>query len=106
MRRVFADTSFFQALFSAQDQWHAAAVSVFADLDAGIVTTEYVLLELGALMSHGAARPRFVDFVERSRSDPLTRILTASALLFDEGLPFSQTGLIRIGPSRIAFHSW
>ena len=86
MNRVFADTSFYQALFSKRDRYHASAVAVLESLRAEIVTTDYVLVELAALMSRGDARSLFVRFVERLRSDPSTILIRTSSDLFDEGL--------------------
>lgn len=86
MNGVFADTSFYQALFSERNTYHASAVSLFESLCAEIVTTDYVLTELAALMSVGKARSVFVRFVERLRSDPSTILIRASSELFDEGL--------------------
>lgn len=71
---------------SRRDAWHTAAARAFDELSAGIVTTEYVLLELGALMSRGYARAVFATFVERLRLDPLVEIIPASTAFFDEGL--------------------
>ena len=86
MNRVFADTSFYQALFNRRDGWHDAAVEFFGGLETRIVTTDYVLIELGALMSRGHARPFFIGFVERARSDAFTDIISASAEFLDRGL--------------------
>lgn len=86
MTRVFADTSFYLALISKRDKWHVAADTLFGQLDAMIVTAEYILLELGALMSRGSARLVFIEFVERVRSDPFTQVLSASPHLFEGGL--------------------
>lgn len=91
MRGVFADTSFYQALFNRRDKWHDAAVGLLAGIDTRIVTTDYVLVELGALMSRGAARSLFIGFVERAQSDTSTDIVSASAELLDGGLALFAT---------------
>lgn len=86
MTPVFADTSFYQALLNSQDAWHIPAKRCFADLEESVVTTEYVLLELGALMSRSSTRAGFVAFVERTRRDPSVEVLPASEELFNDGL--------------------
>lgn len=86
MNRVFADTSFYQALFSRRDRYHSTAVALFETLEAEVVTTDYVLVELAALMARGDARSPFVRFVERLQSDPSTILVRTSPHLFDEGL--------------------
>jgi uncharacterized protein len=86
VKLVFADTAFYQAFFNRQDMLHELATSMFDELDAAIVTTEYVLLELGAVMSRGALRGVFVDFIDRARRDTYTEIVPASPELFEQGL--------------------
>ncbi len=86
MKLVFADTAFYQAFFNRKDMLHELATSLFHDLDAAVVTTEYVLLELGAMMSRGPLRGVFVDFVHRACRDSYTEIVPASPELFEEGL--------------------
>jgi len=56
MTGVFADTSFYLALLSPRDQWHTAALGVSREMHRPVVTSEYVLCELGALMSQGTLR--------------------------------------------------
>lgn len=85
MRSVFADTSFYQALLNRQDSWHEKAARFSRELRAKVVTTEYVLVELGALMARGEARLLYVRFVEQLRSDPDTEYVPASAELFNSG---------------------
>lgn len=86
MSLVFADTSFFQALLNPSDAWHTAACSFCDDYSDEVITTEYVLLELGALMSRGPARRLFTELVERLDSDEATRVVPASPELFEAGL--------------------
>ena len=86
MRRIFADTSFYQALLHRRDRWHTAAAAILGELHAEIITTDYVLVELAALMSSANARALFTRFVEHLRSDPSTTLVRTSPELFDEGL--------------------
>jgi uncharacterized protein len=86
MRRVFADTSFYQALLNRKDDWHGAAENLLEGFRGVIVTTDYVLIELGALMARGDARAVYVGFFEQVRSDPETELVSASADLLNEGL--------------------
>lgn len=86
MKRVFVDTSFYQALLNPKDAWHSAALEFSSKYRGEMLTTEYVLFELGALMARGLLRQLFVDLVGSLRSDPRTQILAASSEAFDEGL--------------------
>lgn len=85
MIRAFADTSFYQALLNPSDSWHAAALNLSAVYFDQVVTTEYVLLELGALMSRGNTRALFIEIVETLRSDSATQVVAASPELFQAG---------------------
>lgn len=85
MTRAFADTSFYQALLNPSDAWHAPAVALSEHLASPIVTTEFVLIELGALMSRGYVRQLLVEFVAEIRSDPGTHVVPATGDLFAKG---------------------
>jgi uncharacterized protein len=61
----FADTSFLVALLNPKDQWHAQAKAAAAALDEPVVTTMWVLVELGDALSAGDHRTLFLRFVER-----------------------------------------
>jgi predicted nucleic acid-binding protein len=52
----FADTSFLVALLNPKDQWHAQAKGAAAALDEPVVTTMWVLVELGDALSAGDHR--------------------------------------------------
>ena len=76
------DTSYFEDLLSQRDEHHAAAIAASRTTWAEIVTTEFVLLELGAAFSQPADRADFllIDRMVRTRPD-VTLIPATSALL-------------------------
>ena len=86
MSAFFADTSFYYALLSPSDQYHEAAVRLSAQVRGLIVTTEFVLLELGNAISAPRGRQMFVRFVEALRRDDQVKVVPASERLFDEAL--------------------
>ena len=86
MSVVFVDTSFYQALLNPRDQWHRAAIEFSADIRENTVTSEYVLCELGALMSPIQLRRLFVGFVEILQATAEVEILSASPEYFRTGL--------------------
>lgn len=86
MKQVFADISFYQALLHKKDRWHEVATAIAERTKCIVLTTEYVLIELGGLMSRGQSRSLYVSFIERARLDETTTIVPASADLFAEGL--------------------
>ena len=77
MKPVFADTAYFVALCGPNDTYHERAAALSRSLIAGVITTEYVVVETG-----GAAR--VVGPVDAQR------IYQCPLLLFD----FDETGLM------------
>ena len=67
MKEVFADTSYYAALFNERDARHAHALAQSRKIRGPVVTTEFVLLELGATMSPAKSRGRYVELIEIDR---------------------------------------
>ena len=86
MKVAFADTSFYQALLNPKDNWHATAVAISNGFRGKVVTSEYVLCELGALMSHGYLRQLFIELVKELESAPRMEIIHGSNQYFEAGL--------------------
>jgi predicted nucleic acid-binding protein len=53
MSRVFADTSYYLALVNPRDVFHPAACALTADFDGELVTTAWVITELGNFFCDG-----------------------------------------------------
>jgi predicted nucleic acid-binding protein len=85
MKPLFADTSYFVAISGPNDRFHVRAVELSANLIAGIVTTEYVLVETGGLLLRPEDRPAYVNLVRDLESDPSVQIVPASKALFQAG---------------------
>ncbi len=82
---VFVDTSFYIALVSPKDAWHEAALSVSKAYRDKILTTEYVLIELGNYLGNISKRG-FLNLLELLRQDQDTQILPSSPDLFENGI--------------------
>lgn len=85
MSAVFADTSYYLALVLSGDADHASAVRLGRTLRRPIVTTEFVLTELGNALSRSSVRAAFVRVLADLRSDPTTMIVPAGEDLFRRG---------------------
>ena len=85
MTRVFADTAFYVALVNPRDALHARAVAAMAGPPRGIVTTEFVLVEVANFFGRQPGRAMYVQFVNDLRADPDTDLVPASADWFDRG---------------------
>lgn len=85
MKVLFADTSFFVAIFNPQDALHAKAKAVAGAHRAGVISTEFVLVEVGNFFCRGTGRGVFKAMIENLRSAEDIEIIPASADLFDKG---------------------
>jgi predicted nucleic acid-binding protein len=89
--KVFGDTFFYLALLDPHDSAHERAVSATHDLNSMTVTTAWVLMELANALSAPEHRRIFVDFLNKSRTNPNIVIYEAGRELFDEGVELYRT---------------
>ena len=86
MTAVFADTSFFIAFLCDDDDDRLSAVKVMTELDRNIVTTQWILLEVGNFLCKESRRSRFGPFVQRLKTNPYVEIRSADDSSFNVGL--------------------
>ena len=86
MKSVFADTSFYLAVVNPKDALHARAMRASSRFRGRVVTTHYVLMELGNALCRAEHRASFTALIRQLRGDPDTIIVPASDDLFDLGL--------------------
>lgn len=77
MMPLFADTSFFVAFLSPDDENHAPAVEYMETYPEQMVTTQWVLAELGNFLSKVPARRLFTPFIRRLQDEQLIVIVKA-----------------------------
>ena len=85
MKAVFADTVYFLALLNPEDQWHSQARSLSLQPPGPLLTTEFVLTEVGDGLSRPENRPRFARLLQLLEEQPDVEIVPASSGLFREG---------------------
>jgi len=85
MSAVFADTVYFLALLNPADQWHAHARAFSANPPGPLVTTEFILTEVGDGLSRPGDRLRFARLLELLRAQPDVEIVPVSHQLFAQG---------------------
>jgi predicted nucleic acid-binding protein len=85
MNALFADTSYYLALLSADDEFHEIAVQLSIQLRRPIVVTEFVLLEIGNSLSSVKERRLFIELLPYLRADQAVQIVPASSDLFQSG---------------------
>jgi predicted nucleic acid-binding protein len=87
MSPVFADTSFYLALLNPRDRHHAPAAELARQRWESIVTSEFVLLEIGnALSGTPRGRDRFLALAERVRTQRGVALAPASHDMFLRGM--------------------
>lgn len=85
MNQVFADTSYYIALMSEYDQHHAAAVAVAQGFLGEIITTDFVLVEVGNWLCRIPDRAAFLKLRQSISADKQTTVIPATRELFDGG---------------------
>ena len=85
MRAAFADTSFFVAFLSARDVDHATAANFMENFGGRIVTTDWVLAELGNFLAKSSIRNLFASFARDLLTDSRIEILPADREQFEAG---------------------
>lgn len=86
MTAVFADTSFFIAFPCEDNADHNAALKAMTELSADIVTTQWVLVEVGNFLRKQSLRSRYAPFVERLTANPHVQIRFGDKESFQAGL--------------------
>jgi predicted nucleic acid-binding protein len=86
MSAVFADSFYYFALLNQTDAAHSKAVEATLKLAGRIITTDWILTELGDGMSAARNRQAFVQAVAQLRADADVTIVPFSIDLRDRGL--------------------
>lgn len=86
MSMVFADTAFYIAFVNRKDRWHEKAASIASEWRQEILTTEYVLVELGNHLCHPEDRNVFLRMMEMIQQDNNTHVVAASSEHLQAGL--------------------
>ena len=85
MNWLFADTSFFIAYLNPRDVNHVVACEYMTTADDPIVTTQWVLAELGNFLAEGPNRRLFGPLVRALSAEDRFEILTADDESFVRG---------------------
>ncbi len=85
MNKTFADTYYYLALLNPGDAAHARALAITDKRSGKLVTTYWVLTEVGDAMSLPADRHRFIGLLDALELDPDTIVVPATSRLFRDG---------------------
>src|SRR2546428_6383350 len=86
MKTLFADTSLFLAFLNARDEFHELSVAYVTEPSCPLITTVWVLVELGNYLAKSRNRRRFASFVQDLRKEPNVEIIPADNDHFERGL--------------------
>jgi len=86
MTPVFADTSFYVALLNVSDVHHQRALEFLRAPSGPVVTTEFVILEVGNFMRRPADRPYFLALLKDLEHDESSSVVTSSSELLARGV--------------------
>jgi predicted nucleic acid-binding protein len=86
MIAVFADTSFFVAYLNARDEYHPMALQWMTASLEPIVTTQWVLAELGNFLAEGPNRRLFAPLVRGLYAEDRVEIVPADGASFMDAL--------------------
>lgn len=86
MTPYFADSFYYLALLNPRDEAHRQAADFTRVIDRPVVTTAWVLTEVGDAMAAPRQRSPFVDLVDDLRVDPEVEIVPPTAELFHRGI--------------------
>jgi predicted nucleic acid-binding protein len=86
MRRVFGDSFYFFALANARDQAHDKAVDFLTTFSGRLITTGWVLTEVGDGLAHPANRSAFLQLVATLRAEPNVHVIPCSDELLEAGI--------------------
>ncbi|MCK4659123.1 MAG: type II toxin-antitoxin system VapC family toxin [Phycisphaerae bacterium] len=88
MKACFADTYFYLALLNPKDDAYEAVLRLNRELTMPMVTTAWILTEVGDALAAPAHRPIFLELLSVLQGDPEVVIVPPCQELFDRGVEF------------------
>jgi predicted nucleic acid-binding protein len=93
MKLVFADSFFFFALVNSRDSAHRRAIEFLRLYQGRILTTGWVMTELGDGLSSTGNRPAFLATVDKLRSNSRFTVEEFSDGLYEKGIELYRNRL-------------
>jgi predicted nucleic acid-binding protein len=90
MSAVFADTFYFLALVNRKDRAHGQCVGFSQSSKQLVVTTTWILLEVGDALRHGRDRSTFAALLQDIAGDRETTVIPADQSMFDQAVELFQ----------------
>jgi uncharacterized protein len=90
MKHLFADTFYYLALLSPNDEAYKLATAFTLSFTGQIITTDWIITELADGLSAITIRATLIRFINTLQSDPAVRIVPASRRLLESGWKLYQ----------------
>ena len=84
MKAVFADTFYFLAMVNPKDQAHRKALDFSAIFDGSIVTSTWILMEVGDALCRVPDRATFLKLLDDLANDPGASLVPATQDIFEK----------------------
>src|SRR5687767_10828828 len=78
MNLAFVDTSYYMAVLNSRERHHVQAKAAIREFTGNLVTSDYILMELGNALRFSSDRDTFISFWKAIFSDANTEIIPAS----------------------------
>jgi predicted nucleic acid-binding protein len=86
MNAVFADSYYFLALLNRRDQAHKQCLTYSQSSIQPVMTTDWVLMEVGDALRHGPDRAAFMALLQDLEDDPDSTVVPADQGLLDQAI--------------------
>ncbi|MBI4559687.1 MAG: type II toxin-antitoxin system VapC family toxin [Candidatus Hydrogenedentes bacterium] len=86
MNTVFADSYYYLALLNPRDAAHAMAVDISRSLRSKVITTGFVMIEIGDAMGKAHQRAHFLTLLQKLLTDPEVTVLPPTGDLYEAGI--------------------
>jgi predicted nucleic acid-binding protein len=95
--KVFGDAVYFIALLSVRDRWHTRALAISRQPAGPLVTTEWVLTEVGDAFRQQGARQKFIRLLDLLRASRMWTLFHLQAIYSDAARTFLPRDRIKNG---------
>lgn len=86
MRKIFADTSYFLAIINPSDRDYRIAHQITAGHPGQLVTTAWILVELGSALCRADLRPLFLTLLDKIKGRPENVVVPPNEGLLEDGI--------------------
>lgn len=88
MNSIFVDTYYFLAILNPKDLGHARSREASKNRTGLLLTTQWVLAEVGDALSRPPDRPKFLALIDAIEHDPSFSVVSADDELFHQSIEF------------------